>query len=237
MSLTSNRFRKKIELLNEIKTAAKVLKKLEKKGLIQPAIASGWTRGFLTNTKPSDIDVAYVGNVHYLKAQKYLNQALEELGIDKTPWDIKGIWNAQMEFPEVDSTEQNYLLFYVNSIDSIYLASDGKLHDPTGHGFDDAKKLVLRMNDFEKNDFNYPDNKIVYLCLEGCRRIAKFNWKPTKRSKELILSGLPYWEKLSKKERDYFYTRTRKKYSSSEQNKAKIIYQKFGWDFVFKPLI
>lgn len=222
-----------IEQNPQIKIAAHVLKLLEKKGLEQPAIASGYIRGFLTNTTPTDIDIAYVGKVHYQDAQKYLFEIITQLKLDPGPWDLKGIWNAQIECPEIDTTEKNYLTFYVDSIDSVYLASDAKLHDPTGHGFKDAESKTLRMTDFKSNGFKYSKSKIVYLCLEGCRRIANFNWKPTPKSISLIKSGIELWPQLSQQSKNYFYNRTSKKYSLDQFSNAQKIYKKYGWDFIF----
>ncbi len=225
---------KNIESKKEIVLAAKVLKELELKNLKQPYIASGFIRGFLTKTLPSDIDIAYVGKVHFKDAQSLLSQVLNELKIKTNNWDVKGIWNAQIDNPQVNSTEKNYLLFYVDSIDSVYLASDGKLHDPTGFGFKDSLNKTLRMNNFLKNGFNYKVKEIVYFCLEGCRRIAKFGWKPTTRSIDLIKYGLPLWQKLRDEEKEYFYKKKiLSKYKSEEFSKAKEIYDKYGWGFIF----
>jgi hypothetical protein len=224
----------KIEKRKEIKEASLVLKRLEEKGLKEPAIASGWIRGWLTGIAPSDIDIAYVGDVHFEEAQKYLQEILDSLNIDKTPWDIKGIWNAQLEYPEITTTERNYLLFYVDSIDSVYLASDGKLHDTTGYGFEDAKHKVLRMNDFTKMDFVYRDSKLVYLCLEGCRRVAKFGWTPTEQSIKLIKDGLSLWSKLSESTKKYFIEhKIIAKYQKEEFLKYQAVYNTFGWGFIF----
>lgn len=226
-----------IEKNPQIKTAARVLKLLELKGLKQPAIASGYIRGFLTDTIPTDIDIAYVGDVHFEEAQKYLLEIITQLKLDPTPWDLKGIWNAQIECPEINTTEKNYLIFYVDSIDSVYLASDGKLHDPTGFGFDDAKTKTLRMTDFKSNGFNYSKSKIVYLCLEGCRRIANFGWKPTPKSVELIKSGIELWPQLSQQSKNYFYNRISKKYPPDQFSDAQKIYKEYGWDFIFPETI
>jgi hypothetical protein len=222
-----------IESKSEIIAAANVLKELEKRGLAQPAIASGWIRGFLTGTKPSDIDIAYVGDVHYDAAQKYLKEIISELHLEHMDWDVTGIWNAQMKNPSVTTTERNYLLFYVCSIDSVYLASDGKLHDATGFGFEDASNKILRMNDFTAMNFQFPNDEIVYFCLEGCRRIVQFKWTPTEHSVELIKSGTEKWLLLSDTEKQYFYKRLMKKYTEEEMLNAQKIYERYGWGFVF----
>jgi tRNA nucleotidyltransferase/poly(A) polymerase len=49
----------------------------------------------------------------------------------------------------VKHTVDNFLLYYLNSIDSVYLTGDGKLHDPTGFGFEDAQTKTLRINDYD----------------------------------------------------------------------------------------
>lgn len=228
MNINTNDHIKNIESNPEIIMATSVLKLLEERGLKDVGIASGWIRSFLTDSPRSDIDIAYVGDIHFEKAQVILDEILTELNLDKSLWDIKGIWNAQLENPQVTTTDMNYLLFYVSSIDSVGLKSDGKLHDITGHGFIDAKNKVLRMNDFTKFNFPYTDGKIVYLCTEGCRRIAKFGWKPTKRSIELIRLGQKKWEKLADTNREYFIRRIKKKYTTEEHIEAKKVYSKYG---------
>lgn len=221
-----------IEIQEPIRTATEVLKRLEVIGLKEPAIAGGWIRGWLTGMTPTDIDVAYVGDIDFNKAQMYLVAILDQLGLDKSPWDIKGIWNAQMENSLITSTEMNYHLFYVDSIDSVCLKSDGKLHDITGHGFSDAQEKILRMNDFTKYNFPYSDSKIIWLCLEGIRRIAKFGWIPTERSGELIQIGLPKWKHLSSKSKEYFMRRMNEKYTPPEMQMVRDIYSNYGWDFI-----
>ncbi len=223
-----------IESCEEIKNASLVLKKLEERGLKDTGIASGWIRSFLTGSPRTDIDIAYVGDVHFELAQGYLEEILSQLGLDKELWDIKGIWNAQIEYPQITSTEMNYLLFYVNSIDCVCLKSDGKLHDVTGNGFSDSQKKILRMNDFTKYDFPFTDSNIVYFCMEGCRRIAKFGWKPTKKSVKLIKTGLDNWKELSGDEKDYFITnKIKKKFSIDEREYAQKVYNEYGWGFLF----
>lgn len=233
--LSVTKLKSSIETKQEIQNATLVLKELENKSIKEPCIASSYTRGFLTGTKPSDIDIAYIGNIHYTVAQKYLSQVLKKLGINDQNWDVTGIWNAQIAHPEITSTEMNYLLFYVNSIDSIYLASDGKLHDPTGFGFQDSITKTLRMNDFTKMDFRYLNKDVVYLCLEGCRRIAKFNWNPTQESIELIKYGIPLWNKLENTEKEYFYNKKiLSKYNFDQLSEVEKIYDKYGWGFVVR---
>lgn len=223
-----------IESRPEVQQAARVLQELKKRGLIEPAIASGWTRGYLTDFPPSDIDIAYVGPVPYLEAQQHLREVLDELQITSGDWDIEGIWNAQIAYG-VKHTVDNYLLYYVDSIDTVYLAPDGKLYDPTGHGFADARAKILRLNMYDKMDGNTPSPKEeVYICLEGCRRIAKFGWSPTAESIDRITCGVEQWNLLSEAEQErHIKKKIIGKYATAEFPWAKKIYDHYGWGFVF----
>jgi hypothetical protein len=221
-----------IESLPEVVQAARVLKKLEGHGLEQVVIASGWTRSLLLNLIPNDIDLSYVGPVHYDKAQQYLAEILSEEGIDSALWDTTGIWNAQIANPAITAIEQHLLRDYVCSIDSVYLASDGRLHDTTGFGFTDALSRTLRLNDLETGDPRSPKAK-VYIYLEGCRRIAKFGWKPTPETVDAISQGTHEWSNLSKEAVLYLIDRLKKKYQPEERAIAQKVYAEYGWGFVF----
>ena len=224
-----------IETLPEVREAANVLAELEKCGLVEPAIASGWTRGFLTDVSPSDIDVAYVGPVPHEQAREHLRRILSEHPTDlpNWDWDVDGIWNAETAY-KVMHTCQNYLLYYINSIDSIYLAADGRLHDPTGYGFADAPDKTLRINMYDRTGRKPSPKEEVYICLEGCRRIAKFGWQPTAASATRITEGVRQWEHLTNAEQAYY--RTKKimgKYTPAERAEARLVYSRYGWAFVF----
>lgn len=222
-----------IEALPEVKRAATVLRELELYGLIEPAIASGWIRAKLTDSYSPDIDVAYVGCVHYQEAQEHLREVLSKLGCDPEPWDIKGIWNAQMAYG-IDNAAEHYLLYYVDSIDTVYLASDGKLHDPTGFGFKDAETKTLRINDYDRrNGAPKTPKEEVNICVEGCRRIAQLSWTPTEDSAQRIKDGVTMWNALSANDKLYFVQKLAKKYKANERPKAKSIYEQFGWGFIF----
>jgi hypothetical protein len=227
------RFVSSIEAKTEVKMATKVLIQLSKKGLNNPCIASGWIRGWITKTQPTDIDIQFSGPIPRIKAPKILEQTLTQLKLDKSNWDIKGIWNIQ-EWSGIENIEEYYRLFFVDSIDSIYLASDGKLHDPTGHGIADAANKILRMNDFAKATFPYRDEDIVYLCLRGCEKVARNHWKPTPNSIKLIEKETYRWEKLSPERQKFLVTDYLiGKFKPEKLGKAKKIYSKFGWGFVF----
>ncbi|HSX30833.1 MAG TPA: hypothetical protein VLE99_02860 [Candidatus Saccharimonadales bacterium] len=223
-----------IEALPVVRQASQVLHRLQEYGLGEPAIAGGWTRGFLTDITPSDIDVAYVGPVLPEAAQAYLCQTLDELSVDTAPWDIKGIWNASLAYG-VTHTVQNYLLYYINSIDSVYLRADGRLHDPTGHGFTDAATKTLRLNTYDSTDGRTPTAKEeVYICLEGCRRIARFGWTPTPESRDRICTGTARWHELTPTDQLYYLRKKiLGKYALGERAEAQGIYGTYGWSFVF----
>ena len=222
-----------IEALPEVRQAAKVLQELEARGLVEPAIASGWIRAKLTDSYSPDIDVAYVGPVHYEDAQRYLTQILAELKYDPKSWDIKGIWNAQIAYG-VDNSPEHYLLYYVDSIDTVYLASDGKLHDPTGFGFKDAETRTLRINDYDRRHSIFPvPREEVNICLESCRRITQLGWTPTTDSLDRIKEGVAVWDKLSNDDKEYFVQKLSRKYKPKERTAAKASYDRFGWGFIF----
>lgn len=221
----------------EVIAAAQVLARLEQLGLQEPAIASGWTRGWLMDYNRSDIDIAYVGDMPYQHAQQLFPQVITELGLEHMDWDAEGIWNAQQEDPVITSTARNYILYYVCSIDCVYLASDGQLHDLTGYGFTDAEQGILRMNDFTNMNFDYKPSKLVYLAMEGCRRMLKFGWRPTDESIDLIRLGASYWEMLQDHERQYFYRKLLKKYQPDELTALMPQFAQLGWQDWLKPAI
>jgi hypothetical protein len=226
-----------IEALPAVQEATAVLIGLEARGLVEPAIASGWTRAMLTDTSSSDIDVAYVGDVHYEEAQQHLRDVLAELAVDAEPWDIEGIWNAQMSYG-VEHTVDNYLLYYVDSIDAVYLAADGRLHDPTGHGFSDAEARILRMNEYDRKDGRKPTpSEEVNVCLEGCRRIAALGWQPTDASRTRIVEGVKKWDELEDDEKAYFVRKLTSKFKQPQRLAAKENYDKYGWGFMFDLLV
>ncbi|MFZ2544424.1 MAG: hypothetical protein WAW80_00370 [Candidatus Saccharimonadales bacterium] len=228
---------REIEGLPEVKQAAEVLHVLETKGINESAIAAGWTRSLLTGGSTNDIDVSYVGEVHYEQARAILEETLETVNpVNKDMWDVKGVWNAQLAYG-VEHTVDNFLLYYLNSIDSVYLASDGRLHDPTGYGFEDAKTKTLRINDYDLIDHIPTPSEEVNVCLENCRRLAKFGWTPTERTVERIVGSVPNWNLLSEDEAAYFIKKLKTKYKENERAKARTIYDKYGWGFIFDLLL
>ena len=222
-----------IEDLPKVKEAAAVLRILEENGLGEPVIAAGWTRSLVCGGTTVDIDVSYVGEVHFERAQDVLTRALEVVNpSSKDMWDVKGIWNAQMAYGVV-RTVDNLLLHYLNSIDSIYLAADGKLHDPTGFGFQDAGTKTLRINDYDLVGRTPTASEHVNVCIENCRRLAKFGWRPTERAVERIKQGVVYWDQLSEKEVAYFIGKLKTKYDEQQRLQARLVYDEYGWGFIF----
>jgi hypothetical protein len=223
-----------IEKQPEVVEAALILAELEANGLVEPAIASGWTRSLLTDTTTPDIDVSYVGSVHFESAQTILENALKRIRPSNySMWDVKGIWNAESAYG-VTHTVDNLLLYYVDSIDSVYLAADGKLHDPTGQGFDDAKAKTLRINMYDIERGGVTDSEEINVCLEACRRIVKLGWNPTYESSQRIKSGVVRWSDLSEDKKQYFTGKLAKKYLRDEVMTAQDIYEGFGWGFIFE---
>ena len=222
-----------IEQLPEVIQAGSILEALESKGLGEPAIAAGWTRSLLTDGVTADIDVSYVGKIHYQQAQLILKDVLDDVKpANKHMWDVNGIWNAQIAY-QVEHTVDNFLLYYLNSIDSVFLASDGKLHDPTGFGFSDAESKTLRINEYDLINREPSASEEVNVCLENCRRLAKFGWFPTARSVERIRAGSTSWSKLSDDEKNYFIDKLKAKYTNSDRLAAQTVYSQYGWGFIF----
>jgi|GEM_PF-4190372 hypothetical protein len=224
---------RQIENQPEVIAATKVLIGLESRGIKEAAIAAGWTRTLITGGDTSDIDVSYVGGVHYEDAQKIFAEVLDEVNPpNREMWDVEGIWNAQIAYG-VEHTVDNFLLYYLNSIDTVYLASDGKLHDPTGFGFKDAETKTLRINDYDLEGRQTTPAEEVNVCLENCRRLAKFGWTPTTRTVERITKGVTRWSELQDEEKDYFVTKLGKKYPREQRIAAKEVYDTYGWGFIF----
>jgi hypothetical protein len=222
-----------IEDLPDVQASARVLSELESRGIKEAAIAAGWTRTLIAGGNTSDIDVSYVGDVHYGDAQVILAHVLDEVNPpNREMWDVKGIWNAEIAYG-VSHTVDNFLLYYLNSIDSVYLASDGKLHDPTGYGFQDAKTQTLRINDYDLDERTTTASEEVNVCLENCRRLAKFGWTPTSRTIERVTGSVPRWLELADDEKSYFVNKLKTKYSDQERLGAKAIYGVYGWGFIF----
>ncbi len=222
-----------IENLPEVQASAQVLSELESQGIKEASIAAGWTRTLIAGGSTSDIDVSYVGTIHYEDAQAILAHVLDNVNPpNREMWDIKGIWNAEIAYG-VKHTVDNFLLYYLNSIDSVYLASDGKLHDPTGYGFQDAQTKTLRINNYDLDRRPTTAAEEVNVCLENCRRLAKFGWTPTDRTFERITKSVSRWLELSDKEKSYFIRKLRTKYSDQERLSARVKYDLYGWGFVF----
>lgn len=223
-----------IEAQEDVRQAAEVLAYLETHDVREPTIAAGWTRTLIAGGTTADIDISYVGQVHYRDAQQILREALDIVHpANQAMWDIEGIWNAELAYG-VHHTVDNFLLYYLNSIDLVYLASDGRLHDPTGFGFRDAASHTLHMNMYDIADGRTPTaSEHVNACLENCRRIAKFDWQPTAESAARVAAGVQYWPQLSVTEVAYFTRKLATKYSPAERPQARSIYAEFGWDFIF----
>lgn len=223
-----------IESRQDVRQTAEVLRRLAAHGLSEPAIAAGWTRSLIAGGSTTDIDVSYVGDIPYIEARTILRVALDEVQpANRAMWDVEGIWNAQTAYG-VTHTIDNFLLYYLNSIDSVYLAADGKLHDPTRHGFEDAAAHVLRMNMYDMQHGRTPTpSEHVNTCLENCRRIAKFGWRPTAKSIERISTSTVYWQQLGEDEQYYFVRKLARKYTPTERAHAQSVYAQYGWGFVF----
>lgn len=222
-----------IENRQDVRDAARVLSLLEARGLREASIAAGWTRSLLTGGETADIDVSYVGAIHYEEARVVLSRVLDEVNpANKSMWDVEGIWNAQLAYG-VGSVVDNFLIYYLNSIDSVYLAADGKLHDPTGHGFEDARTKTLRINEYDLIDRTPTASEEVNVCLENCRRLAKFQWHPTSRTVERLKAGPMKWNELNGDEQNYFISKLGRKYSTKQRSAAKQVYDSYGWGFIF----
>ena len=84
---------------------------------------------------------------------------------------------------------------------------------PTGFGFQDATTRTLRMNMYDIADGRTPTaSEHVNVCLEHCRRMAKFDWQPTAESAARIAAGVQYWPQLPVTEVAYFTRKLAIKY-------------------------
>lgn len=233
------KLKKEIEQKDYIKQAAGVLKFLESKGLEMCSIGAGFIRYFLTGDgDPNDIDVIYKGPVHFEDAQKYLSEALDKLKIDTEPWDINGIWNLQIRFPNFKTLEEEYPLAFFCTIEAVALKSDGLLHDFSGRGLSDSLTKTLHLINLCNKDLEYSNLRKCAYCLEGCRRIFKFGWKPTEETKDFLLNQVSFWDKLEDNQKsELIKKRIVNKFSVDQYEKAKKVYDMYGWGFIFNDLI
>lgn len=107
------------------------------------------------------------------------------------------------------------------------------MHDPTGYGFQDAEAKILRINDYDISRRATTASEEVYVCLENCRRLARFGWTPTTKSVERITAGVSRWSELTDNEKSYFTARLKAKYLVQERPAVKIVYDLYGWGFAF----
>lgn len=220
-------------LMPSVRQATEVLGRLEDTGLTEPVINSSFVRGVLVDLPTHDVDVAYVGSVDFTRARVSLTNVLANLGLEATAWDMC-IWNAQLAHG-VTSSEQYCLEHGITSVDSVYLASDGRLHDPTGHGFEDAKEGVLRFNE-QVYAVQLSPAELVRACLEGCRRIIQYNWSPTPETRSKISEGVAFWDGLDQKSRDYLQRRFQAKYRDVDRERVKQVHEALGWGGLFSVL-
>ncbi len=215
-----------------LQDVSRILLSLEERGLVDVRVASGFVRGIITGSAPSDIDIQYFGGVSQEDAQRILREEVESEGLTHLDWDYEGIWNVSV-YPKIECTSDYHLRFFINSIDSVSLTSSGKFDDPTGYGIQDAKPGILRLNDFTQIDYPYKPSDKVYLCLRGIERIVKHGWTPTEETISLITAHSGEWDKLSSKEKSFYIDNYIKpKFSDKQLLQAMSMYKKMGWEKV-----
>lgn len=209
---------------------AAVLARLAAQGLRGPAVASGFTRGILLSAAPTDIDIHYVGDVPTATAERWLAAARTELGLAGGEWDI---WNFQEHDPLITTTAYGYHAHFVSTIDCVYLAADGALHDLTGRGAADAQAHVLHFSHLDVTDYPYTAGQLCYLYLEGCRRVFQYGLTPTAASAAALRANAGLWARCPAPDQAYLHRRLRKKLHPAQRDAARAIYASFGWDAIF----
>jgi hypothetical protein len=209
---------------------AAVLARLAARGLREPAVASGFTRCIVLGAPPTDIDIHYVGEVPTATAEGWLAEARVDLGLADGEWDI---WNFQEHDPLITTTAYGYHVHFVSTIDCIYLAADGALHDLTGRGVADARARRMHFSHLDVTDYPYTAGQLCYLYLEGCRRIAQYGLTSTAASAAALRENADLWARCPAPDQDYLRRRLRYKLTPDQRDAARTVYASFGWDAIF----
>ncbi len=211
---------------------AVVLTRLAARGLGDPAVASGFVRCHLLGVPPTDIDIHYVGVVPTATAEGWLRDAIAETGGADGEWDI---WNFTEHDPRITTTAYGYRAHFVSTIDCVYLAVDGMLHDLTGRGVADADQRTLEFTHLAVADYPYTPGQLCYLYLEGCRRMFLYGLSPTPASAQALHASAGLWRQAAPADRRYLRDRVRHKLTPAQCRAALPLYARYGWDAVFSP--
>ncbi len=220
-----------IEADPRVRHVAGILAKLARRGVQDPAVASGFIRARMLGAPPTDVDIHYVGDVPTATAQVWLHELLDADGIPHDDWDI---WNFTEHDPRITSTAYGYLVHFVSTIDCIFLGPDGALHDLTGRGAADARGKILRFSHFEIQDYPYAEGQLCYIYTEGLRRMFLYDLAPDPASAAALRASPPLWHACAEADRRYLRDRLRRKLSIARRGAALSLYAAWGWATLFE---
>jgi hypothetical protein len=213
-----------------LQRAARILARLRERGLIDPAVASGFTRGVLLDAPPTDVDIHYVGDVPTATAEMWLVEELRAAEIQDGEWDI---WNFQEHDPLITQIAYGYLVHFASTIDCIHLGADGALHDVTGRGVADARARRMHLGHLAVTDYPYKVGQLCYMYLEGCRRVFQYGLTATDESAASLRANADLWGRCPEPDRIYLCERLREKVPAAQRAAARPCYAAFGWDSIF----
>jgi hypothetical protein len=217
---------------SDMRAAAGMLTRLAARGLIDPAVASGFMRCHLLGVPPTDVDIHYVGPVPTATAEAWLHEELATAGISDGEWDI---WNFTEHDPRILTTAYGYQVHFVSTIDCVYLGADGVLHDLTGRGVANAEARILEFTHLAVSDYPYTPGQLCYLYLEGCRRMFLYGLTPTTASANALQTNVHLWHRATPADRHYLRDRIQHKLTDVQRAAAQSLYAHYGWDAVFSP--
>jgi hypothetical protein len=207
-----------------------ILHALEDRGLTTPAVASGFPRSLLLDAPPSDVDIHYTGVVPTVQAEEWLHAELAARKVFSTDWDI---WNFTEHDARITTIEFGYLAHFVSTIDCVYIAADGQLHDLTGRGVADAEARLLEFTHPYVQQYSWTPGQLCYLLLEGCRRIFLYGLTPTPEATRHLREGVVLWDAAIATDRTYLHKRLYHKLDALQREAARPIYEQYGWGAVF----
>ncbi len=213
-----------------LQRVARILARLRQRGLSDPAVASGFTRGILLDAPPTDVDIHYVGAVPTAMAEIWLAEELRAAGIADGEWDI---WNFQEHDPRITTTAYGYQVHFVSTIDCVCLGADGMLRDVTGRGAADAQARRLHFCHLAVTDYPYTEGQLCYMYLEGCRRVFLYGLTATAESAAALRAHADLWARCPEPDRAYLRERLRTKLTPVQREAARPCYAAFGWDGIF----
>ena len=209
---------------------AAILAGLRDRGLQEPAVASGFIRSHVMGVPPTDVDIHYVGTVPTKTAEQWLAELLTAGNITNRSWDI---WNFTEHDPRITTTEFGYRAHFVSTIDCIYLAPDGALHDLTNRGVVDARTHTLEFCHLGVTNYRFEIGQLCYIYLEGCRRMFLHDLHPTPTSALALRNSASLWQRCPAVDRAALHKRLHEKLDAAQRAAAQPIYASYGWDAIF----